>query len=309
MRLGSIDIGSSSIHLWVVDVVDGAVHSVHLDRAGVRLGGAWDEHGPCLQPAAVAPAIEAMHELVSACRELGCDVIRIAATAAVRDASDQASFCAEVHARTGVPVRVLSGEDEARLSYLGVRPRLQPGPGPDLVFDLGGGSTEFMLADCERVHRVTSVPLGHLATRKALGWLPDPPGAETTARLRALAVAGFGPVLGPEHRAARRLVGTSGTVWTVSRVVEGLAGRPRPAGRCAPRLARAELAGLVSRLEALPQAELDRLPEMDLRRRDSFYVGAVLVLALLDDLDRTTLWTAEGGVREGLVTDFVQEVG
>ena len=65
----------------------------------------------------------------------------------------------------------------------------------------------------------------------------------------------------------------------------------------------------MSRLEARPQAELDRLPEMDLRRRDSFYVGAVLVLALLDDLDRTTLWTAEGGVREGLVTDFVQEVG
>ncbi len=304
-RLGSIDLGSSSLHLWIVDLADGGRTQVHLGRAGLRLVRRWAADGPAIDPAVAAKALDAIDAMVAQCRALACDHIQIAATAAVREAQDHVGFCSQVLDRTGVSVRVLSGDDEARVSFLGVVDRLTTAPGPSLVFDLGGGSTELILGDRDSVRWLRSLPLGHLRCTQAIAPLPDPPGPESTARLRALVDETLAPsVASLAAHPWERLVGVSGTVWTLSRVVEGAQGRPQPQGRAAPRVLLSELRDLRTRLETLPRRKLADLAGMDRRRCDSFYAGVVVVEVLMDALGCHTLWTTEGGVREGLVADF-----
>ncbi len=308
MRLGSIDIGSSSLHLWVVDLVDGRRETVHLGRAGLRLVRRWAADGPCLDQAASARALAALAGMVAHCAGLGCDHVRISATSAVRAARDHQVFCNQVRELSGVPVRVLTGEQEAAISFLGVVDRLDCSGGPALVFDLGGGSTELVLGDRGGAQWLTSLPVGHLRGTQAVAPLPDPPLTETTAQLRSWLDPQLEAALAPlSSHTWDKLFGISGTVWTLSRVLEAHQARPLPQERAAPRVDRAELESLRLRLEHLPRAKLADLPGMDRRRSDSFYAGVVVVEALLEALGRDTLWTAEGGVREGLVADFERE--
>ncbi len=304
-RLGSIDLGSSSLHLWIVDLDGPHRTTVHLGRTGLRLVRRWAREDPGLDPSKAAEALDAISRMVERCREAGCDHIQIAATAAVREAHDHPEFCERVLARTGVSVRVLSGEDEARISFLGVADKLDESGGASLVFDLGGGSTELILGDRHGIRWLSSLPLGHLRCTQAVAPMPNPPGPATTVRLRELVTETLAPVIRDlQDHPWRRLVGVSGTVWTLSRVLEGHCGRPLPAGRTAPRMSQADVTSLRVRIEDHRRPQLAYLPGMDRRRSDSFYAGVVVVETLLQSLGRDTLWTAEGGIREGLVADF-----
>jgi exopolyphosphatase/guanosine-5'-triphosphate,3'-diphosphate pyrophosphatase len=305
MRLGSIDLGSSSLHLWVVDLVDGNRETVHLARASLRLVNRWTPQARGITLGSAQIAAEAINAMVATCRDFGCDHIQIAATSAVRDAQGNAEFCDQVHSETGIVVRVLSGIDEANIGFLGVLPHLNLSDGPALVFDLGGGSTELIVGDQSGPQWVTSLPLGHLRCSQAISPSSDPPGPQATERLKNLVAQVIAPsLLALQDQTWHRLVGISGTVWTLSRVLEGHCQRAQPSGRAAPRVALHELADLRARLQALPTAALAQLPGMDKRRCDSFYAGVVAVEALMESLECKTLWTAKGGLREGLVADF-----
>ena len=150
-RVAAIDCGTNSIRLLVADVDLDAGTLVDLDRRQevVRLGQGVDRTGR-LAPEALARTLDATRRYAAVCRELGADEVRFVATSASRDAENRADFVDGVLAAIGVEPEVVAGTEEARLSFRGATSVVSARqPGPYLVVDLGGGSTELVLGDDE----------------------------------------------------------------------------------------------------------------------------------------------------------------
>lgn len=220
-RVAAIDCGTNSIRLLIADVRDGNLTDVVRRMEIVRLGAGVDKTG-ILDPAALERTLEATRRYATECTALGVEKTRFVATSATRDAANRQAFMDGVHAAIGVEPEIVSGEDEARLSYLGATSGLRGQPEPMLVVDLGGGSTELVLGAEGRVIAGYSMDIGsvrmherHLHT--------DPPAAAELAAARAdirhhLDAAAAHVDLG----ATRTLVGLAGTITTVTGEVLGL---------------------------------------------------------------------------------------
>jgi exopolyphosphatase/guanosine-5'-triphosphate,3'-diphosphate pyrophosphatase len=176
-----IDIGTNSARLLVADVAGGRVTEVERHSTVTRLGRGVDLSGQ-LSAEAIDAACDAVAEYVAIYREAGADVVRAIATSAVRDASNGSAFVAELRERFALSARVLDGEEEARLTYLGAASERPPAE-PTLVVDIGGGSTELIVGAGEEIAFHASLQAGvvrhterHIAS--------DPP---TAGELEALA--------------------------------------------------------------------------------------------------------------------------
>lgn len=147
MRVAGIDCGTNSIRLLIADVPgeDGALDDVVRLMNVVRLGQGVDRTGQ-FAPDALKRTLDMTEEYAALCKEHGVESIRFAATSATRDASNREEFLQGVLERLGVPVQVLSGDDEANTSFAGASSAMEEGgPSPIIVVDLGGGSTELVL--------------------------------------------------------------------------------------------------------------------------------------------------------------------
>ncbi|MBC7374774.1 MAG: exopolyphosphatase, partial [Frankiales bacterium] len=140
MRVGAVDCGTNSIRLLVADV-DGCVKTdVHREMRIVRLGQGVDATG-VLAPDAIERTRVALADYAATCRELGVEAIRMVATSATRDARNRMDFQVMVQVTLGVEPEVITGQEEAALSFDGATRDLTPADGPFLVMDIGGGST------------------------------------------------------------------------------------------------------------------------------------------------------------------------
>lgn len=214
-RVAAIDCGTNSIRLLVADVVEGSLTDVTREMLVVRLGQGVDATGRFADDA-LARTFAAVDEYAATCEELGVEAIRFVATSATRDAANRDVFLDGVRSRLGVTPEVVSGTEEAQLSFSGATSHAHAMEGPYLVVDLGGGSTELVLGtstpdaaysmDVGCV-RMTERHLGH-------GEHPDPAGVEAAAAdvRAALDVAAKHVHLW----AASTLVGVAGTITTVT---------------------------------------------------------------------------------------------
>ena len=164
MRFGAIDVGTNSIHVIVVEIDPyvGSIHTVLKAREMVRLGAGDALKRARLGKKAVTRALEVLAHFVARARAVGALDVRIVATSAVRDAENRADFLSAVLARTGCTVEVLSGRDEARLIHLGVSRGSVLDERLACIIDIGGGSTELIIADQHRTYQLMSLPLGSL---------------------------------------------------------------------------------------------------------------------------------------------------
>lgn len=182
MRVAALDLGSNSFHALIADV-DRAGRLAVVERAKrmPRIGEGIFRTGS-ISSAARKSAFRALDELLPVVARHRPDAIRAVATAAVRDARNGGAFVAEVRARFGLDVRIISGDEEARLAYAGARARLGGELGYATLFDLGGGSLEAIVGDGEQIVRTASAPLGVL---RALVERPlsDPPTARELGAL------------------------------------------------------------------------------------------------------------------------------
>jgi len=142
-KVAVVDIGSNSTRLLIADVDRGRVSEVERQSRVTRLGRGVDLSGQ-LSAEAIEAACEAIADYVAICREGGIETVEAIATSAVRDASNGSAFVAELRERFALSARVLDGEEEARLTYLGATSEHSPTE-PTLVVDIGGGSTELIL--------------------------------------------------------------------------------------------------------------------------------------------------------------------
>jgi exopolyphosphatase / guanosine-5'-triphosphate,3'-diphosphate pyrophosphatase len=180
-RVAVIDVGTNSARLLVADVVGGRVSPVERRSTVTRLGRGVDLSGR-LSAGAIEDACQAIGDYVALLRELGAETVDAIATSAVRDAENGSAFVAELRERFALSARVLDGEEEARLTYLGATSERAPTE-PTLVVDIGGGSTELIVGTGAEISFHASLQLGvvrhserHIAS--------DPP---TTIELEALA--------------------------------------------------------------------------------------------------------------------------
>ncbi|HWA54804.1 MAG TPA: Ppx/GppA phosphatase family protein [Solirubrobacterales bacterium] len=220
-KVAVVDIGSNSTRLLIAEVTEGRVTEVERQSRVTRLGRGVDLSGQ-LSAEAIEAACEAIADYVAICREAGVDRIEAIATSAVRDASNGSAFVAELRERFALSARVLDGEEEARLTYLGATCEHTPAE-PTLVIDIGGGSTELIVGSGEEISFHTSLQAG-VVRHSERHITNDPP---STTELEALAgdVRGLieGAIAdgGPDARATAGIA-VAGTPTSLASIEIGL---------------------------------------------------------------------------------------
>lgn len=303
MRVAAIDIGTNSCHLVVADVDQrGDAHVIHQARDQVELGRGTLRNNE-LTEESMRRGLDAMASFRRAMDVLGVEAVECSATSAVREAKNGNDFCRRVRDATDIHVKVISGIEEARLIWLGVRPHLDPARGPAVLVDIGGGSVEIVLCDARRFFTAHSLPLGHIRLSEAVPF-SDPPTEEEIGAVRKVVrremerVDDIRPGLGVMY-------GTSGSIRTLARMALLASGQPEPQHDHGLVLERTALKALLQQFQATRASRLGELPGMDLRRRGTLATAATVLYQIMKSLDATELVTSEHALREGLLADWV----
>ena len=300
MRLGVLDVGSNTVHLLVVDAYPGArplpafSHKVDLRLAAHLLP---DDR---LSEAGEEQLTEFVLEAMRIAEDKGVEEFLAFATSAVRDALNGLEVLARVQAQTGTQIRVLSGENEARLTFLAARRWFGWSSGRLLVFDIGGGSLEIAAGQDEEPEAAMSLPLG--AGRLTRDWLTaDPPSAGEVRALRRHVRAEIARHAGVflRHGAADHAVGTSKTFRQLARIA-GAA--PSSEGFYAKRyLKHTDVIVWAERLAAMDGVERSRLPGVSEGRAGQLVAGAIIADAVMDLMDVSQLEICPWALREGVI--------
>jgi exopolyphosphatase/guanosine-5'-triphosphate,3'-diphosphate pyrophosphatase len=269
----------------VADVEDGAVREVERRLTITRLGEGVDERR-LLLPTALARVRNTLADYRRALEESGVERTLAVATSAVRDAENGEAFLGEIEWSYGFETRLLSGDDEARMTWRGVASGREPEPGT-MVVDVGGGSTELTLADWHRSLELGCVRLTERFLRS------DPPAPEELAACRAH-VRG----LLPAEPSPAHAVGVAGTVTTLAVLSLGL-DEEDPALVHGHRLPAEWIAAEVDRLAALPVAELRRLRGMHPDRAPVIVAGGLVLAEVLDHFGPAELEVSEHDLMHG----------
>jgi exopolyphosphatase/guanosine-5'-triphosphate,3'-diphosphate pyrophosphatase len=319
-RVAAIDCGTNSLRLLVADVDPAAGTLTDVDRRMeiVRLGQGVDATGR-LAPAALARTLRALRSYAEIVAAAGASAVRMVATSATRDAANAADFVAGVREVLGVDPEVLSGDEEARLSFTGATTELaaaaRPGAGgegdggglaaagpaapPYLVADIGGGSTEFVLGDPPVVSGAVSVDIGcvRMTERHLRG---DPPTPAEVAAARADIGAALDVVAAKIAVAdARTLVGLAGSVTTVAALALGLEAYD-PGLIHHARIGAAAVQEQTARLLAMPQSGRARLGVMHPGRVDVIGGGALVLEAIMTRFGFTEVLASEHDILDGI---------
>ncbi|MEA2721548.1 MAG: exopolyphosphatase / guanosine-5-triphosphate,3-diphosphate pyrophosphatase [Candidatus Eremiobacteraeota bacterium] len=308
MLFGAIDVGTNSIHLIVVEL-DAAFDTsrvVYKAREMVRLGSDDALESGRLSRKAMERGVEAIARFNEAAYARGARRVRAVATSAVRETENGTEFRDMVQARTGLKLEILDGNEEARLIHLGVANGYPLYDRVACIIDIGGGSTEFVVADGERPYLVDSVKLGSLRLYDAFfRGARDP--LRAARRLDAHVIEVLGPLVERvRHYRLDLALGTSGTIMGLAALdaaQQGLAVK-RVHGYT---LVRARLEALQRQMLLLTEAERRRMPGMNPRRADIIVAGNAVLINALSLLGREEIIVCERALRDGVVVDLAHQ--
>lgn len=278
-RVGAIDCGTNSIRLLIADVVDGKLRDVHREMRVVRLGQGVDATGQ-FAPEALARTESALDDYVALMAEHSVTAVRMVATSAARDAGNRDEFFAMTARLLGKVVpgsvaEVITGTEEAELSFRGAVGELDPAAGPFVVVDLGGGSTELVRGSTV-VEASFSADIGCVRlTERCLH--SDPPTADEVAQARAVARDGLAEALrAVPVEGAHTWVGVAGTMTTLSALAQRMT-EYDPEAIHLSRIGFDELLAVCERLIGMTKAERLALGPMHAGRADVIGGGAIIV--------------------------------
>jgi len=290
-RLAAVDVGSNTVHALVADLEDGRLVDVDHFEEMPELGAEVDRTGR-IGPAKTSEAIAALEAVLAPARTLGYERLVAGATAAVRRAADRDEFLDRLSAAIGVPVRLIGEQREAELSFLGVASVHAAAHGW-LMGDMGGGSTELVVAEGMRAVRWTSLPVGSggLASR----FLSDPPRPEEREALRAAAAVAL---TGAPESEAEKLVMTGGTASNLPAVISG----EQPPAVLTDR----DLGEAIERLDSGPAAALAPRYGLQEARVRALRGGAEVLLLLLAHYRLDRFHVSYAGLRQGMILANVE---
>ncbi len=300
MRLGVLDVGSNTVHLLVVDAHPGARPVPAASQKSVLRLMRYLEPDGSISETGVAAILAAVGEARRAADEAGIEELLPFATSAIREAANGEAVLARVERETGVRLEVLSGEDEARLTFLAVRRWYGWSAGHVLLFDIGGGSLEVAQGLDEVPDLARSLPLG--AGRSTVAFLPDdPPTDDEVARLRTHAatvlreaVQEFRPLGSADH-----VVGSSKTIRSLARLAGSSVSGFGPEERST--LTLAGLDDWTPRLARIPADARPALPGITADRTFQIVAGAVVLAEAMRAFGVRQLEVSPWALREGLI--------
>ena len=309
LRAAAIDCGTNSVRLLIAE--EGPAGLLEVDRALhlTRLGQGVDATGR-FAPEALARTLDAVADFAARLRRHGAERVRFVATSAARDASNREEFFAGVRELLGVEAEIISGDEEARLSFAGALSVARDVAWPVLVMDIGGGSTELVLGESDAagapvVRAARSLDVGSVRLRERF-LHSDPPAPEQVAAASAH-VDDLIAHSGVDVAAARTWIGVGGTATSLAAIALGLPvyDRARVDGAT---IARADLQALAALLLALPVAEVLQFPTMQPKRADVICAGA-LIAARAGVVCPVDLRVSEADILDGIVLDLLAPAG
>lgn len=300
MRLGVIDVGSNTVHLLVVDAHLGAQPlPTTSHKRELRLSEHVTDTGE-IDDAGREQLADFVAECLIVAEDQGVEDLMGFVTSAIREAPNGDEVLTEVKERTGVVLDVLSGEDEARLTFLAARRWLGWSAGTLLVADIGGGSLEIAQGMDEDPDVAISLPLGAgRVTREHLAG--DPPGVEAVRAARTHVRATIARQLRPLTKAGApdRVVGTSKTMRSLARITGAV---PSSEGMYAVRhLERAALDAILPKIANMPAAQRSSLPGVSVSRAHQLLAGGIVASATMDLLGVDRLKICPWALREGII--------
>jgi exopolyphosphatase / guanosine-5'-triphosphate,3'-diphosphate pyrophosphatase len=299
-RVAVVDIGSNSTRLLVADVVGGRVREVERHSRVTRLGRGVDLTGR-LAAEAIEAACEAVADYVALYQEAGAETVVAIATSAVRDAANGSAFVAELRERFALSARVLDGEEEARLTYIGATAEQAPTEST-LVIDIGGGSTELIVGSGEEIAFHASLQVGvvrhterHIAS--------DPP---TVAELEGLAGGVRGAIdasiAGHPETKASAGIAVAGTPTSLASVEMGL--EPYDPARVHGHvLTLSSIQRMLSQLASAPLERRVAIPGMHPDRAPTIVAGVVVLIEAMRAFGLDRIAVSEHDILYGAALD------
>ncbi len=302
----AIDVGTNTLRLLVAEAVSADHFTIlHEEQTIARLGeGLMPSR--LLQDAPSRRSLTVLRGFAEVARRFKALHVAAVATSAVREASNREEFVATVLRESGLSIQVIDGSEEARLTMLGVRHGLRLGSSRVLVMDIGGGSTEFILAKGEVIETIVSTGLGVVKLTEAhLKSDPPTPGelqaiervvADRIGRLRAEL---------PDLEGTA-LIGTAGTPTTLAAIDLGLTVYT-PARVDGHRLSMTRTRQLLHALATRPLVERSKIPLLEPGRADLIVAGTTLVVTVMGALGYDEFMVSDSGLREGILLDLLRQ--
>jgi exopolyphosphatase/guanosine-5'-triphosphate,3'-diphosphate pyrophosphatase len=312
---GAVDLGTNNCRLLVARPSEGGFTVVDAFSRIVRLGEGLSQSGR-LSEAAMDRAVAALSVCADKLRRRNVSLSRSVATEACRRAANGAEFVERVREETGILLDIIAPHEEARLAVLGCHKLLEPGDGPALIFDIGGGSTELVLIDqvegSPKIRSWWSAPWGVVSLTESEGRAAiegeDRLAAYNRMRERArLSFASFASTL-PKDVEGIRLLGTSGTVTTLASVHLALPSYDRRAvdGLHVPIEAMQQISRMIAGMD---YGERSSLPCIGPDRADLVVAGCAILEAILEIWPAEKLGVADRGIREGILRSLMARDG
>ena len=297
-RIAAIDIGSNSIRQIVADVEpDGTIDVIDEMKGHPRLGRGLERTG-VLSPQSMDEAVEVLGRMAVLARQQGAQRIETVATSAVRDAGNAELFIARVKQDTGLRVRVLKGDAEARLSFRSALAHFDLGAGRSVIVDIGGGSLQLSLAAEGVIDGLHSLPLG--AIRMTERFIDGDGGVK---KLRKHVRKTLKPIVSARDWRGARVIGSGGTFTNLAGIYltrQGMFSAKSVHGTVIPRV---EIEHILDVLAEMDDDERRNIPGLNTDRADIIVAGIAAIAEVLSRVDAREVTVSRYGIREGLLLE------
>ena len=312
---GAIDLGTNNCRLLVARPTDEGFTVIDAFSRVVRMGEGMATSGK-LSEAAMDRAVSALSVCAEKLRRRRVSLARSVATEACRRAVNGRHFVDRVRRETGICLEIIAPEEEARLAMLGCHRLLEPGDGPALIFDIGGGSTELVLIDTDggepRIKCWWSAPWGVVSLTESEGrnFATTEERLAAYGRMRERVRHAFRHFMAllPVGRDGIRLMGTSGTVTTLASVYLSLPSYDRRAVD-GLKMPAAAMRGISRTLSGMDHGERAQFPCIGHERADLVVAGCAILETIMDIWPAETLGVADRGIREGILRSLMARDG
>ena len=312
---GALDLGTNNCRLLIARPTEGGFTVLDAFSWIVRLGHGLSVRGKLCQES-MDRAVEALSICADKLRRRHVTLARSVATEACRRAVNGREFISRVHRETGIALEIISPQEEARLAVLGCHKLLEPGDGPALIFDIGGGSTELVLVEqgetAPRIRAWWSAPWGVVSLTDSEGRaaLEGSDRVVAYARMRERVLRSFAHFVEmlPDKLENVRLLGTSGTVTTLASVHLALPSYDRKMvdGLHVPVDDMRRISTMIAEMDF---EQRSGLPCIGTERADMVVAGCAILEAILDIWPADTLGIADRGIREGILRSLMARDG
>jgi exopolyphosphatase / guanosine-5'-triphosphate,3'-diphosphate pyrophosphatase len=296
-KIAAIDIGSNTLRLLIAEKIEQQFQPLFRDREIVRLGRNFYP-SRMIPSQSLEKAIKVLKRFKLRSDQEGVGALIAVGTGVLREAENLSVLLDKVTRETGITIRIIPGQEEARLMAQGVLSQFPPAPGKTVIFDIGGGSTEFVFIKDNHQENRISLPLGTVRmTEKYL--LNDPPNPGESDALRKYC-RNILRKNAPKNDRVNTLIGTAGTVTTLAAIAKNLIDYD-PDLISGTALTKDYLSELSKKILAAPLKQRSKWAGLEPKRADIIPAGILLVLEILDHFSQKAILVSDAGLLEGLI--------